>query len=74
MLKKTGKTPKSYAKNLENNEGTLFVCDECDRVIRESVKSDGKCPFCGSTKLSKCELKSLKTSNLADAKSTDQHT
>jgi len=74
MLNKKGETPKSYAKNLKNDEGKIFLCADCDKLIRESVFIPDKCPFCGSVKISACEIIFIDVSENADGKSSNKST
>jgi len=73
MLEKKGKTPKSYAENLRNDEGELYFCSNCDKVIREGMHDAEKCPFCGSVGIELCEIHILKISETLDGESQNKH-
>jgi rubrerythrin len=72
MLKKTGRTPRSYAKNIKNNEGVLYLCPECDMVIRGYTEEPKKCPYCNVVIEEACTVKILEKRD-EDAKTKDKH-
>lgn len=72
MLKKTGTTPKSYAKNVKNISVKVYVCSTCERIIRTYPVKPEKCPFCGELDIHDCVIDFAKED--VNGSGQDQHT
>ena len=74
MIKKTGTTPKSYAKSVDINSIKIYLCLDC-KTYKTCNGSYGKCEICGSKSvgeigyLKKCLLNKEKDGEKSDGDS-----